>query len=109
MALSPLDLQTIFVKMGDVNREQAHMKGAAAQEQAFEAKELVNKEKIKDTSVNPSAQEGDMDNRIKNDKKESENNKEESSSRKEGEEGTEKKEREYIKDPNLGKLIDLMG
>ena len=109
MALTPLDLQTLFIKMNDVNRVQAHLKGAVSQEQAFEAKELINKELHKDNSVNASAQEGDMDNRIKDDMKGGEDTREKDSSDKEGGDDKEKKEREYIKDPNLGKHIDLVG
>lgn len=108
MALTPLDLQTLFVKMNDVNREQAHQRAAAAQEQAFEAKQLAEKEIQRDSSVNTMEDQADMDNRIKDDEQNrNEGQPEEGKGRKEPDE--EKPEREYIKDPNLGKHIDLLG
>jgi hypothetical protein len=109
MALTPLDLQTLFLKMNEVNKVQAIVKGAAAQEQALEAKLLAEQEMQKDNSVNPSPQDADMDNRIKDEERKREEGKNEKSPNKKGDEESEKKEREYIKDPNLGNNIDLIG
>ncbi len=111
MALTPLDLQTLFVKMNDVNREQAHLRGAEAQEQSFEAKKLVEEELRKDSSVNRSAENGEMDNRIKEREEKSEGEKGRQGKRREdGDDGDRKKEqKEYITDPNLGQHIDLIG
>lgn len=95
--------------MNDVNREQAHLKGAVAQEQAFEAKSLVDKEIQKDTSVNPGADEGDMDNRIKDEKKGHEDEGKQNKGEKEEKNEDDHEDREYIKDPNLGQNIDLIG
>ncbi|MDC7223101.1 MAG: hypothetical protein PQJ60_05125 [Spirochaetales bacterium] len=108
MALTPLDLQTLFVKMNEVNREQAHLKGAEAQEQAFEAKRLVEQEIQKDSSVNKSPEESDMDNRIK-DKEEQHREEEERKGKKKPHDEEEQEKKEYIKDPDLGQHIDLMG
>lgn len=107
MALSPLDLQTLFVKMGEVAREQAHLKGAEAQEQAFEAKKLAEQERQKDSSVAKAAEESEMDNRIKDGEKGGAESGEGGSKREEPDE--EKPEREYIRDSHLGQHIDLIG
>ncbi|MDC7220140.1 MAG: hypothetical protein PQJ59_09380 [Spirochaetales bacterium] len=109
MALTPLDLQTLFVKMNQVNREQAHLKGAEAQEQSFEAKKLVEQEIQKDSSVNRGADEGDMDNRIKDREEQTAEEREEKERKKKEADEKDREEKEYIKDPNLGQNIDLMG
>ena len=110
MALTPLDLQTLFIKMNDVNREQAHIKGAEAQEQALEAKRLVDQEIQKDSSVNPGARQEEMDNRIKEKEEQGGGEEQEARDRKKKDEETEDKDnREFIKDPNLGQHIDLIG
>ncbi len=112
MALTPLDLQTLFIKMNEVNREQAHIKGAEAQEQSLEAKKLVDQEIQKDSSVNPSAEQEEMDNRIKDKQEKAGGNEQEGHEKKkknDKEEKDEKDNREYIRDPNLGQHIDLIG
>jgi hypothetical protein len=113
MALTPLDLQTLFIKMNEVNSEQAHLRGAEAQEQAFEAKRLAEQEIQKDSSVNPMGNEQEMDNRIKDEQE----RKGHDENRKDGNRGDKKKDgeesdpekMEYITDPNLGQNIDLIG
>jgi hypothetical protein len=108
VALTPLDLQTLFVKMNDVNREQAHLRAAEAQEQSFEAKKLAEEELRKDNSVNPGAENEDMDNRIKEKEEENRRDNERGDRKKESEE-KEREHKEYITDPNLGQHIDLIG
>ncbi|MBB6481935.1 hypothetical protein [Spirochaeta isovalerica] len=52
MAITPLDLQTMFVRLNEVGKEQNHLKEAVASQQAAGAKELKEQELQQDKSVN---------------------------------------------------------
>lgn len=110
MPIRPIDLQSLFMQMGQVGREkaaekegailQAAMKGAAEQKRADEAKEAVRR---------PTDPEGGTP-AVRDRKERPQGGRE---GRREGEapaeEGEAKEEEEVVRDPSLGNKIDLSG
>ncbi len=52
MSITPMDLQTMFVRLNDVGKEQNHLKEAVASQQAAGAKQIKEDEIRQDNSVN---------------------------------------------------------
>ena len=107
MSITPLDLQTLFVKMSQVGKDQALIQKSVENQQNREAEHLIKKEKSRDHSVNK-AEEDKETQRIKdknngNGESLSEDNKQDDS-----EDQTEEKPK-YFTDPKLGHNIDISG
>lgn len=106
MSLTPLDLQTLFVRLGQVGKEQAILKDAAPLQQSLQGSQIAQKTEIQDHSVNETKEAGDGPDQVKED--------EEKSSSEEQEEEKKKKEKkkqqsEIFHDPDLGRNIDISG
>ncbi|MBL8965584.1 MAG: hypothetical protein JNG85_01175 [Spirochaetaceae bacterium] len=111
MPIRPIDLQTLFMQMGQVGREQAAEKegvalqqsiqGAVEQKRADEAKEAVRRPEDPETGADP----------VK-DRRGRSGGRGLSGGRGrpgEAEEASPEEEEEIVKDPSLGNKIDLSG
>ena len=106
MSIKPLDLQTLFMKMPEVGKEQAHLKGSAAAQQAAAAQAQIKKELEQDQSVNE-LMEDQVTGSVKDD--EGQNNEEESQNEHPQNDEEPKSSRSVYSDPDMGKHIDLSG
>ncbi len=106
MSITPLDLQTLFVRLGEVGKEQNHLKEAVASQQAAGAKQIKENELKQDSSVNK-AEEGREDKKIQDEEKE-EQQKQKESEKEEEKEGSAAK-KNIFKDPEMGSHIDISG
>ncbi|RKX73021.1 MAG: hypothetical protein DRP60_12640 [Spirochaetes bacterium] len=108
MGIKPIDLQTLFVKMGEVGKEQSLIKEQAALQQAQAAKSQVAKEMADDRMVTGVPEDTETE-KIKDneeeetpeDRKHKRNDKE-----KDDDDGSNV---EIVTDPDVGRHVDLSG
>lgn len=106
MSIRPLDLQTLFVKMANVGKDQALIQKAVENQQAREASELVKEENRRDKAVNKTEEDKATD-KVKDQKRESQ---EYPKGQERKEEKKEKKEHpKYFTDPERGHNLDISG
>ncbi len=107
MPITPLDLQTLFVKMGQVGKDQAHVQNASAVQQAARGREISQEELQKDQQVNetPEDREGE---KVREKKDEDSGGKQGSKHRNSGS-GEEESRRKSFQDPDVGRNVDISG
>ena len=106
MSLLPIDLQTMFLHMDNVGKDQAAIKNAIVNGQSLQATEIVKNSEQNDNAVNVAKDLEDGVNKVnEEEKKQSKNNSKEN--KKENEEENDNKE--VVKDPDLGHHIDITG
>lgn len=108
MSIKPIDLQTLFVKMSEVSKEQSLVKEQAALQQSRAARSQVAKELAEDRKVTETPADNETQ-AVKDD--ESEEAKEGGKRKKdENDDPTEdSSELEVVTDPDVGRHIDLSG
>ena len=108
MGIKPIDLQTLFAKMGEVGKEQSHIKEQAALQQSQAARSQINKEMANDRKVTGTIKDEGTET-IKDD--ESSNTQKNDKHRKRESKNDEKEDEkvEIITDPEVGKHVDLSG
>ena len=106
MSITPMDLQTLFVRLNEVGKEQNHLKEAVASQQAAGAKQIKENELQQDNSVNKAEEDREAQ------KLKDEDQKEQGSGRESGNEKENDKEtlvKKVFKDPEIGSHIDISG
>ncbi len=107
MPIQPIDLQTLFVKMNQVGREQAAIKESAVLQQDIQGSEIVKKHQHDDRSVNRAETPESGAEKTREDGHHGEDqNKKEMKQEKEKQQNTVK---EILSDPDLGTKIDFSG
>ena len=108
MSIKPIDLQTLFVKMDEVSKDQSVAKGQSALQQSNAARAQVAKELAEDRRVTETP-ENEESQAVKDD--ESEAAGEKNKHRKAGEDDgvDESSDLEVVTDPEVGRHIDLSG
>lgn len=106
MSITPLDLQTLFVRLNEVGKEQNHLKEAVASQQAAGAKQIKENELRQDNSVNK-AEEDQETQKLKDEEKKEQHR--ESTPGREQENETGSPEKKVFKDPDMGSHIDISG
>lgn len=108
MAIKPIDLQTLFVKLDEVSRQQSITREQSALQQAQAAKAQVDKEIEEDRRVIETAEDreaeavkDDEESRADADRRENGNDEERAGGDEEG--------REIITDPDIGRHVDISG
>lgn len=106
MSITPMDLQTMFVRLNDVGKEQNHLKEAVASEQAAGAKQIKEDEIRQDNSVNKTEEDRESqklkdeestgDQRQDNPQNDKDNDKPQNTKR-------------VFNDPEMGSHIDISG
>ena len=108
MGIKPIDLQTLFVKMGEVGKEQSLIKEQSALQQSHAAKTQVTKEMAEDRKVTGTPEDTEAENIKDNessDMPKGEKNKKNEKEQNEDEECNV----EVVTDPEVGRHIDLSG
>ncbi len=105
MSIKPLDLQTLFLKMAHVGKEQATLQKSVENQQSREASHLIKEENDRDRSVNKAQEDKDAD-KIKDEEGNSSRRSFSGGKEKEEEESEESK---YFTDPKRGHNIDISG
>lgn len=108
MSIKPIDLQTLFVKMDEVSKDQSVAKGQSALQQSNAARAQVAKELEEDRQVTQTP-ENNEDQAVKDDESE---NASEKGRRKKGDGENDSDESaglEVVTDPDVGRHVDLTG
>ena len=106
MSIQPIDLQTLFVKMNQVGKEQIIAKESANLQQEIQGSEIVKKNQHDDNSVNRTENSGEGPEKVREDK-ENEGKQGKGENHKKKKDSS--KSREILSDPDLGKNIDFSG
>lgn len=107
MPIQPIDLQTLFVKMNQVGREQAVLKNSAVVQQEKQGSEIVKKHQHDDRSVNQAETPESGAEKVKEDGKKGAMNQKQG--KKKEPENPAPAEKEILSDPDLGTKIDFSG
>jgi hypothetical protein len=110
MAIQPIDLQTLFTQLDKVGKSQANQKEGLQIQQALQGVRVQQKTEEQIRSVNESQDTGEGAEGVKDRGPRNQNDRE-TSSRKDREgtgEDTEE-DQSVIRDPNLGRNIDVSG
>lgn len=107
MSIKPLDLQTLFLKMANVGKEQAAIQKSVENQQNREANQLIKEENNRDHSVNKAEEDKETDS-VRDREGGSNRNNSESGREKEEEEAS-KNKANYFTDPKRGHNIDISG
>jgi hypothetical protein len=111
MSLQPIDLQTLFVRLSQIGKEQAALKESAVVQQELHGNEIAKRSRMQDETVNRTHELEEESGKVQEKKEGSP----QSGGRGEQEEytksgkGREKKKRNVFEDPALGKNIDISG
>ncbi|MDR0389383.1 MAG: hypothetical protein LBH73_04890 [Spirochaetaceae bacterium] len=108
MAIQPIDLQTLFTQIDKVGKTQAEQREGQAIQQSLQSIQMQKKNEIKNESVNEARDSGEGAERIK-DKDKNPGSGGGEGEKKKREEDAEAPARPVIKDPSVGKIIDLSG
>ena len=107
MPIQPIDMQTLFMRLNQVGKEQAVQKEAAHLAQTQAASELVRESETHAHSVNETP---DLEDGLEAvDEDEQKRKEREAEEQERNEEAGEKKKREIFRDPDLGSKIDIVG
>ena len=108
MSIKPIDLQTLFVKMGEVSKEQSLAKEQSALQQSLAARSQVTKELAEDRRVTETPADNETQ-AVKDD--DSEEAKEGGKRKKDENESPpgDSSDLEVVTDPDVGRHIDLSG
>ncbi|MDR1106511.1 MAG: hypothetical protein LBL44_09160 [Treponema sp.] len=109
MAIQPIDLQTLFTQLDKVAKNQAAQREGLAIQQAIQGAEIQKKTEEHIQEVNEAQNEGEAErvNDRSRRKKNGEEGKEERG--KDGEEAGTEEDRQVIRDPALGRNVDISG
>ncbi len=110
MPIQPIDLQTLFVKMNQVGREQAAIKNSAVVQQEIQGSEIVKKHQHDDKSVHRAETPESGSEKVREDGRHG--NTQQQKKRMKSEQEEENKaapEKEILSDPDLGNKIDFSG
>jgi hypothetical protein len=108
--IKPIDLQTLFIKMNDVGKEQVNQKELSNVQQALEAAKQVKKEIDRDHSVNETAEEKESDAiRDKEEQETRKGNRRNKEKKEGGDKDDAEDQPEKASDPEVGRHIDITG
>lgn len=109
MSITPLDLQTLFVKMAQVGKDQALIQKSVENQQNREANHLIKKEINRDHSVNKAEEDKDVEKvKDQNSNTNTNSSSDEDNSNEDSKEQKDEKHK-YFTDPKLGHNIDISG
>jgi hypothetical protein len=105
MAIQPIDLQVLFSRLNQIGREQAALRDAQTQAQAVAGSEIAERSEEQDHRVSQLSTEQEGPEVVDEDGggNQSETNEEHSSGEKE------RNDKEVLRDPDLGRHVDLSG
>jgi len=108
MAITPIDLQTLFTQIDKVGKIQASQREGLALQQSMQSVQLQKKANEQIQQINEAQNTGEGAEKINDHGGGSEQNQKKSGKKKEQEEGEEEKDTVFVlHDPSLGKKIDI--
>jgi len=105
MSIQPIDLQTLFLKMSQVGKDQAVEKESAILQQAAKGSEIEKRNQHSDTSVNKADNSDEGPEKTKDEKEHSG----QSHDKRKRNKNSMYEDKEILTDPDLGKNIDISG
>jgi hypothetical protein len=112
MSLQPIDLQTLFVRLSQIGKEQAALKEGAVLQQEARGAELAKQARLNDETVLHTNELQQESGRIKDHQEGSFEQGEQKREAKEEQAGSGRekgKKKNFFEDPDLGKNIDISG
>jgi hypothetical protein len=110
MAIQPIDLQTLFTQLDKVGKEQSNQKDGLQLQQALQSAQMQRKTEERIQAVNESQDTGEGMERVKDRNGHTAQGQGGAGKRNQGNPGEEEgPELAVIRDPTLGKNIDLSG
>uniref|UniRef100_A0A7C3EGC8 Uncharacterized protein n=1 Tax=Gracilinema caldarium TaxID=215591 RepID=A0A7C3EGC8_9SPIR len=109
MAIQPIDLQTLFTQMDKVAKQKSAEKEGLVLQQSLQGALNLKKTEEKVRSVNETKEPEDGAERIKDKNARKQGQEELAEKKDEKKEADDEKKMDIIKDPNLGKHIDVSG
>lgn len=111
MAIQPIDLQTLFTQMDKVGKAQVQEKAAITLQQELQTADFQRRAEMKIRSVNKVQDEGEGVEQLKERRRpRGEDNQQEKKEKKEDEaDSSDPTGPETIRDPDLGRNVDLSG
>jgi hypothetical protein len=109
MSIKPIDLQTLFMHMNQVGKEQAQQREGVLMQQAVVGSELVQESEHADSSVNQTQATSDGPEEIHEDEEQTGGRRRKRKKREGEAEDASQSESKYYKDPDLGNNIDITG
>jgi len=109
MAIQPIDLQTLFTQMDKVAKQKSAEKEGLVLQQSLQGAVNLKKTEEKVRSVNETKDPEDGAERIKDNNARKQNQEESTEKKDEKKETDDEQQLDVIKDPDLGKHIDVSG
>jgi hypothetical protein len=109
MAIQPIDLQTLFTQVEKVGKSQAAQKEGLQIQQALQGIQSQQKTEERIQSVNESQNMGEGAEAVKDRSSRKDGDQEQGKEGAEGKNAEEQPESQVIRDPALGKIIDVSG
>jgi hypothetical protein len=107
MAITPIDLQTLFTQLDKVGKTQAAQREGLAIQQSMQSVQLQKKANEQIQQINEAQNTGEGAEKINDNGGSSEQNQKKNGKRREEEEEEEKETVSVLNDPSLGKKIDI--
>jgi hypothetical protein len=109
MAIQPIDLQTLFLRMNQIGKEQGLMREIAAQHQSLQSSQFVKETEHKDHSVNQLEDMTEGSNKTDEDGSGGQRRKSGTAEEEEKKKQLKEKNQKFMQDPDLGHHIDISG
>jgi len=105
MSIQPIDLQTLFLKMAQVGKDQAVEKDSIMLQQAIQGSEIAKRNQHSNSSVNKANNSDEGPEKTKEDNEHGSQGQEKRKNKK----NQTSDDKEILTDPDLGKKIDFSG
>lgn len=109
MSIQPIDLQTLFMRLSQVGREQSALKQSIVQNQEVTGREIAERSRLVGESVQESEEVSEGPEKVDDDGNPSQQRPAQHQEHSEGESTSEESEEDLFHDPDLGQNIDLEG
>ncbi len=104
MSVQPIDMQTLFLRLNQIGHEQSAERNALQQGQSVVGSEIARQSELKKSVVDESHDVEDGPEQLHEDGSDNNNQRSSEQSRRDAEE---EPEREVLRDPDLGRNIDI--
>jgi hypothetical protein len=109
MSIQPIDLQTLFVRLSQVGREQSAMKQAILQNQEVTGREIAERSRQAGESVQESEEVSEGPETVDEEGNPSQQNATSHHEPPAGEDESNESSEDVFRDPDLGQIVDLEG
>ena len=109
MSIQPIDLQTLFVRLSHVGREQSAMKQAILQNQEVTGREIAERSRQAGATVQESEEVSEGPETVDEEGNPSQHNPTPQHETSSGEDEPNESSEDVFRDPDLGQIVDLEG